>query len=302
MDVLELLHRKVREEGGKVVRDKLQVHSGTLGAWMTGLKPIPPDYLLKITSLWPEENPPVGSIAESDTEGELKTPLSFAILMPVRNTYDPATVFSVISLVKRTGCGFFQLPFDSMVARSRNILAASFLNSKYEWSMWIDDDMVVPTGNVAWFNKMIGQTVDPKFSEISAPYQLTSHNKTIVSGVYFSRHGVVQITAGFPQAFSLKRKLPSLGLIPVVFCGFGCVMVHRKVFEDILAKWPELWPAGAKECQVFSTFQIGDHMAGEDEAFCHRANQVGHATFLDGSVVCGHVGRKVYYAPEGIIP
>lgn len=310
MDVLEVLHKKVRDLGGVEVRravsqklpESLNHHK--FNAIIAGVNPMLPEIESRARELWPEDftNGAVPDQETISTAGQFAVnQLNFTILMPVRNNFDPATVNSIVGLVRRTGCGWISRPFDSMIARSRNMLAAAFLRSNYEWSLWLDDDMIVPNGEPGWFKASISRDtrIADEYAGMIAPYQLVSWSKSIVSAVYFSRHGGQQITGGFPTGTSIKNRLPHKGLLPANYCGFGCVMIHRKVYEDILVKHPELWKARTDaECQVFSTFQDGDHMAGEDQAFCNRANEAGHPTFFDMSVICGHSGRAVYYIPE----
>lgn len=301
MDALELLHRKVRETGGRTVREQLPpMHSNKFNAILANLgEPLPENVLRRMEELWPDEMNPsaieqVGGIICANQ-------LNFTILMPVRNSYDPQTVGSAIGLVRRTGCGWMQLPFDSMIARSRNILTHHFLKSDYEWSLWLDDDMIVPNGSSQWFRSAIGPTERPmeeEFAAMIAPYVLASHDKKLVSAVYYSRHGVNQITAGFNPGTTMMNALPHKSIMPVRFCGFGCCMVHRTVYEDIIKLHPELYKTGSSECQVFSTFATEGRMAGEDESFCVRAKEAGHDSFLDLSVVAGHVGRRVNYIPS----
>lgn len=303
MAPLELLHRKVRELGGRAVREVLPpMHSNKFNALLANLdEKLPDNVLTKMSELWPNEmNPtPVEEIGGAIGANQL----NFTILQPVRNSYDPSTVGSIVGLVRRTGCGWMQLPFDSMIARSRNILTHHFLKSDYEWSLWVDDDMIIPNGAPEWFRSSIGKTERPipdEFAGLIAPYSLASWDKKIVSAVYYSRHGTPQITAGFHPGTKLMNQLPHRSIIPVGFCGFGCVLVHRQVYEDIIKLHPELYKTGSSECQVFSTFATEGRMAGEDQSFCSRAKEAGHDTFLDLSVVAGHVGRRVNYIPSNL--
>jgi hypothetical protein len=305
MSTLEVLHLKIRELGNESTYSKFPaMHKGTFAAIAAGSKPITPAMEDTIVELWPEY-----FVEEKEATTDQVAPaiganqLNFTILAAVRNTYDPSTVNTIVQLVRRTGCGWIQRPFDSMIARSRNMLAAAFLKSDFDWSFWIDDDMIIPAGNAAFFRREIGlkeNQISDEFAGLIAPYQLASHPNKFVSGVYFNRHGANQITAGFPKGTSLKGKLPSRSVLPVNYCGFGCAMVHRSVYEDILKLHPELWDGTSEECQVFSTFQNGNRMVGEDEAMGIRANEAGHPCILDCSVIAGHCGRIVNFIPENL--
>lgn len=303
MDHLELLHRKVRELGAESVRSLLPaIHTNKFGSIMTGAAPIPDHFIAKMKEVWPDEMPkPIEAGDDSVmTFSREINQLHFAILSPVRNSYDPRCVSSVVGIVRRTGCGWIQRPFDSMIARSRNILAAAFLKTDYEWSLWIDDDMIIPNGDANWFKKSVKRPdIHDQFAGVIAPFQLASwgEDKLLVSAVYYSRQGDDRITAGFNSGTSMINKVPSKSLMPARYAGLGCCMVHRKVYEDILQRHPDLWKTNSNECQVFSTMEGDGRMLGEDEAFGVRAAEAGHPTHLDLSVVCGHVALNVLTQP-----
>jgi len=69
-------------------------------------------------------------------------------------------------------------------------------------------------------------------------------------------------------------------IIPVEGCGFGFVLTRVSLLKEV---WDKFGPA-------FAPVQ----WTGEDVAFCHRVNLLGHRILCDTSVSLGHVGTMVY--------
>lgn len=133
--------------------------------------------------------------------------------------------------------------------------------------------------------------------------KLLSHDKQIISGVYFQRgehqfpliynyQGIRRMHDKSRPAFSPmlapvydyldKKRLPHVGityatlegndgLIEIGGCGAGFLLVKRDIFENIPFPW-------------FS-FEMG----GEDLYFCHKARKHGFQIWADMSVLLGHL-------------
>lgn len=238
---------------------------------------------------------------------------NITLLMPVYKSLDPNTVATMLRFWDRSRMRFEMRAGDAMIARSRNHLATRFLKTDSEWSFWVDDDVILPCGSPELFRFLTG-CYDPinganqqhwsfripdNFLSFSAPDRLISHGKSIVSGIYFDRWQKNTITAVFGDG--PKTSLPADQLHPVDFTGFGCIAVHRKVYEDIIATFPEVMKKDApgNESGFFTPIQGEDgRMQGEDQSFCWRAKQAGHTTFLDLALICGHVGSICCGLPE----
>jgi hypothetical protein len=146
---------------------------------------------------------------------------------------------------------------DAFIIHSRNTLATQFLESGFDWSLWIDDDMVLPWGNATWFNSVTGFNFPEQFAGLHAINRLKKHNKTVVGGLYFGRHvgGKPMYCEGIAnqseEAFA--RSGPHDTVKPTRWIATGCLLVHRSVYEDIQAKFPELAPRGGDEAWNFFT-------------------------------------------------
>lgn len=157
---------------------------------------------------------------------------------------------------------------DSVVVDvSRNVLVSNFLRSDCEYLLFLDSDMVFP----------------PNIIDL-----LIRHDKDVVSALYFLRKkhnpcfrfykdGNYYSTAEFP-----KNKL-----IKVDAAGLGCILIKRKVLED-------LEKALGDKPFFATTYKSREHSTGEDVYFCEKIREQGSEIFVDTSIILGHYG--------GIIP
>ena len=228
---------------------------------------------------------------------------NLSVLFPCYKHTNAATAWSMIAIAMDLGKDkvFFDMEIgDAMIINARNKLATRFVNSGREWSLWIDDDMILPIGRAPWF-KDINRC--PELSDHVAGqhvvHRLVSHRKTIVGGTYFGRfkhappmfNGMTDKTQT-KQALDMKD-----ALLPTDWVGTGCLLVHRNVYLDIQKKFPELAPVHDRaEWDFFRRFTDGNGKGGEDVAFCRRAREAGHQVFIDTGLQCGHVGYHVYGA------
>lgn len=234
----------------------------------------------------------------------------FSILCPTYKDLPYATVLSILGQWKHTVPSEIRptlanLDFepDTNVHFARNRLATRFLESNNEWSFWMDADMIAPLGNPKWFKRRTSSNMADNFAGKSAIEQLTSHSgKLFVSAVYCERNPKRHIVAqpgmdprNEQQKVEVEeiRRGPQDKLIEVEWVGFGCVAVHRKVFEDVLER-----VGGVKSSdpnvphEFFTQTKMGNQ--GEDMAFAEKARKAGHKIWLDLSIHAGHIGRMCY--------
>ncbi|MEM2904993.1 MAG: hypothetical protein QW587_04560 [Candidatus Bathyarchaeia archaeon] len=168
--------------------------------------------------------------------------------------------------------------------QSRNIVATEALREGCEWVLFLDTDIVFPSYTIR---------------------RLLSHNRPIVTGLYFRRHPEV-----FPELFKydetgalrpltvdevLQRYRMPDDLIEVDGCGAGCLLVHRSVFEDLKDHVPLKTIYGEHlgnlEYYEFFKYTIGEAKRGysEDLEFCDRVRRRGWTIVCDLRVNCGHL-------------
>jgi hypothetical protein len=227
---------------------------------------------------------------------------------------------------------------DAFVAHSRNSSADLFLSTDLEWMLTIDDDMVVPFGHAGWYKANTGFDFPEKFLGFNALDRLLSHGKTLVGALYFGRHPkgppVYNEGASDAQEAAFARSGPHDKVKATRWVGTGCMLIHRKVFEDIEKTFPELARNGKKGGNWFTSSEVSlldrvtkirDSLmngpmdgrkayaaleglqsaisvarhenplgSGEDVSFCLRAAAAGHVPHVDMGLICGHVGSCVY--------
>lgn len=165
-----------------------------------------------------------------------------AVLLPWYKTTSPVTAFSIMSLLDRARMAVMLNFGDAFIAHSRNTLAEKFLKSNLEWALTIDDDMVLPCGNAAWFNSFTSLNLPDRFAGLHTVNRLLSHGKTLVGATYFGRwrSGHPVFAEGKQRDKELRSKGPINQVVPTKWVGTGCLLIHRRVFLDIEAEFPHL--------------------------------------------------------------
>ena len=226
--------------------------------------------------------------------------MSVVVCAPVLDRPTLPFLWTLLYLAKKYEIGF-DVQADTVVHRSRNMLAKRFLNSGAAWSLWMDSDMAAPIANADWYRWITGsETISDEACRFDVLQRLLNHNKAVVGGVYASRRWrgrlVVQPEIR-PRSHEDKllcneiRRGTANGLASVDWIGFGCALVHREVFLEVQHRFPDLAPQG--ELEAWRFFQpLGDE--GEDEAFCQRVRACSIPIWLDTQLVCAHLGNMAY--------
>jgi len=225
------------------------------------------------------------------------------LAFPCYKTTNPVTAMTLVHMALDFGAAALvpQCRFgDAMIYHARNRLADMFLESGCEWCLWVDDDMVLPTGRPKWFKTScrLPDSYPMSLAGAHAAKRLMSHGLPLVAGSYVTRNPTGRLVssagdrAGYlnpvsPSAVSAGR------LIPVDWAGTGCMLTHRSVFEKMKAANPELAPR--RKGQAWNFFKPLDDGRGEDQAFCQRAKAMGVQPMLDLGVQCMHIGYMAYH-------
>jgi hypothetical protein len=212
----------------------------------------------------------------------------------------PPVTFECFSVLMRNHQMPLILKSETMLVRGRNVIAERFLRTKSEWSFWADSDMILPFGNGEWFkDKTKIAALRPEQYGFDAVKRLLGHRQDFVGAVYAARTEGSQMVIqpdleprndADRQLSDLIRKNQAYGLKDVGWLGFGCVLIHRRVFEAI----------GRTDSDIRSGkagFFDTQGAKGEDVRFAERAISAGFRPKLDVELVCGHMGRKCF-VPE----
>lgn len=263
---------------------------------------------------------------------ELREGRKVLIALPWYKSANPLTTFALLAMADRTKMGFSLGFGDAFIAHSRNKLATQFVNSPLEWMLMVDDDMVLPFGDAAWFNGNSGLKLPDHFAGMHTLNRLLSHGKTIVGATYFGRWkaGHPVFAEGQQMEKLLRAAGPRDEVLPTRWVGTGCTLFHRTAFLDVESRFPHLsrernggtgqWFTSSEHdlhqavedvinrgplqdvSEAIAILESALHKSsihsnmgiGEDVQFCVRATQSGHQPFIDLGLWCGHVGNCVY--------
>jgi len=325
MALRDAVVRKVIELGDEAAAEYFSVSKLLINQWRHGSKT---PSLAAVEKVFAENPPADAKVVEANWAGK-----KVVLLLPWYRSVSPQTAFSIFGILDRAKMGVLMQWGDAFISHTRNKLAIDFLKTGVEWSLSIDDDVILPIGIAEWFNNMTGFGFPDKFAGLHALNRLLSHNKTIVGGLYFGKAATgkpmyAEATQNDAEA-AYARKAPYDVCKPTRWVATGCLLVNRKVFLDIDLKYPDLkghyyspsehdLVAASKlalsvlnddtvspEARVKKSREImtrgsnlADHNSntgsGEDVVFCHRAAQAGHQPHIDMGLVCGHIGSLVY--------
>jgi len=183
---------------------------------------------------------------------------------------------------------------DSKIEHARNRLTHKFLETDAKWMMMIDDDIIPCIGRPAWFRYWVqaARNIDDFPLQRHTLHRLIGAGKTLVGASYFGRQEGGALMAS-DQSLAPRARVYEDKVIEVDWVGTGCILIHRKVFEDIRAKFGDELKINVPDYD-YDYFRPFDSARGEDVSFCTRAKQAGHQPHLDLGLPVFHVGYKTY--------
>lgn len=166
-----------------------------------------------------------------------------------------------------------------MVDDARNGLTEGFLTSDTEWLFWMDSDMTFPKETLIEMFKVAEEK-----------------NAKMVTGIYYQRKGLnfpvlwsrgVPTSSGGISGMESKKSEYNKYLGSFTFphpekkepfkvhaAGFGCVLVHRSVFEVLDRPWFKFLPG----------------VCSEDFYFFVNAQEAGFELWATPTLELGHIG------------
>lgn len=177
-----------------------------------------------------------------------------------KDGYDWLFIEKLLKMFAAHPASYLPINKQAPHADARNRIVWDFLKSEAEWLLWIDNDTVFEPEDL--------QT-------------LMDLDMDIVTGIQF--------TTGedhFPLLRYLDKKtwtmrpltaIPTLGPFEVDGCGFGFVLMKRRVLETVTDPWFE--------------FKSG---FSEDLNFCFKAKHAGFKIVAHPRVLLGHINKKIF--------
>jgi len=183
---------------------------------------------------------------------------------------------------------------DAKIEHARNRLAHKFLETDAKWLLMMDDDIIPSIGRPNWFRYWVQgarQILDLPLQR-HVLHRLVGAGKTLVGAAYFGRQEGGALMCSDNSLYN-RAKAYEDAVVPVDWVGTGCMLIHRKVFEDIKAKFGDSLRINVPDYEI-DYFRPFDSARGEDVSFCIRAKDAGHQPHIDLGLPVFHVGAKTY--------
>ena len=183
---------------------------------------------------------------------------------------------------------------DAKIEHSRNRLAHKFLETDARWMLMMDDDIIPSIGRPAWFRHWVAgaRNVNDAPLQRHVLHRLMGAGKTLVAGAYFGRQEGGALMCSDPSLATRARAYEDR-VLEVDWVGTGCILIHRRVFEDIRVKFGDSLKINVPDYD-YDYFRPFDSARGEDVSFCIRAKEAGHQPHIDLGIPVFHVGVKTY--------
>lgn len=174
------------------------------------------------------------------------------------------------------------------VRYSWNEAVKQILETGDEWVLSSHNDVVLHpktlTRLMSWDLPIVSALVFMRQSPV-VPHIWQAYNGTgqMANRIQDTRDWLYQNPARVTFGPYVEEPRPSDALAPVDFTSTSCVLIHRKVFEDMREAVQDKW------------FEWDDDYkgGGEDRKFFTAAKQAGHQAFVDRSCMIGHIVGEV---------
>jgi hypothetical protein len=195
------------------------------------------------------------------------------------------SLFNLGKLLVRRGIphGLLTQANSSLITHGRSKCANFFINNTdHEYMFFLDSDIGFNPEDVL---------------------KMLSYNEDIISGAYPMKTMPIRYCIDVLHPEERKGNLLKIG-----GNGMGFVMIHRRVFNEIARRYPQLkytpstndsnYPPSQAEMDnsyhYFMEEKLGDSFASEDKSFFYRARMSGYTHWLDTTIKLQHVGSHVF--------
>lgn len=306
-ELVRLVTDKIAELGDAAACEYFEVSLGTIKAWKS-LKTFPS--ILAAQRVWDDSLACQSPEVWKGTGNE-----KVAILLPIYETAEPFFMISLLAALRGYGMeNVIIIPKTrTLIEEARNDLIARAQLTSAEYYLFMDVDMILQFGNPSMSRKM-GMTIPDKALVLNSITRIMSHPKEvkIVGGLYKDRRAGnrVQCSKAYANPQENARLMGMFdGSTPIGgledaggWVALGFVRFHKSVFTDMLAEAQKpnspiadiLPPPPPRDKEPVGYFGRSSKHRGEDIAVGRRAESIGITTFIDTSILLGHVGRRVF--------
>lgn len=203
--------------------------------------------------------------------GDVSPRVVQSALMMVSNAWENGIEVKQIGITERT-----------LIHSARNWLSKEFLSTDCEWLFWMDSDMILEARTL-YVMMAYAKRLDAKF----------------LTGIYYQRMGAHRPVLGVNKATSLNGKAnlkleDDYSFVPVAvsenatapfqvdMTGFGCVLLHRSVYENL--KYPYF--------RFLFNEDKPESYISEDTYFCAKVRKAGISIYAIPELRCGHLGQN----------
>ena len=169
---------------------------------------------------------------------------------------------------------------ESLIDRSRSVMATKFLDGNSDICLFIDDDII--GWSIEDINQIVADVVETG-SIVGGCYSIKN-----VANPRICALGIDKGTGSFDIG-------PQNGLVEVKYVATGFMAIPRKILAELATKLPKVNAYGDLPMHPF--FQPFVHEGiylSEDYAFCQKARELGYKIWLDPRIILGHIGSFVY--------
>lgn len=297
INLVELPQSYIEKYGREKVTEIIGQGPAMISMWLSRKK-FPLDAVQKLIEFDPSPLHAVKPLYEKTELGK-----KMVILMPMNGPPEPEIMDAFARLYDPKEMDFHRVAFNNLSV-ARNSLAGKFLRGPWDWALWWDSDTVPPYGNAEAFKKLCQNPGMPDpFAGVHSIYRMLVHKKPFVSACYVGRKkgAPPQFFTGDAETVrSLVKRGPRNELLECEWTGFGFVLTHRRVFEDVIKTQGEEIRVKndglrAKFGYDYAFFTpTGVDIPGDDIPFCVRAVKAGHKPVMDLSVFAAHIGNYAY--------
>ena len=182
----------------------------------------------------------------------------------------PVQFCQSLATLEKAGPTAVGFQVGSLVYSSRNNLAIQAIQQEADYVLWLDSDMVFPSGTLRYLLQEVEKHEDD----------------VMISGIYFRRvapfspvaYDKLSIDPNKGATWTELLTIPD-GQFEVEGIGFGCILMPTQVFIDVQSHFGTMFDP------ILGT--------GEDLSFCWRARQLGWKIIADPKIELGHVGHHV---------